>query len=53
VVLSIDSVLTGEFASLDEPTDASRIVLIVVSSADSPDLLDLMGRLDSMILCRN
>jgi hypothetical protein len=29
--------LIGEFASLDEPTDASGVAMIVVSLADRPD----------------
>jgi hypothetical protein len=36
-IFFVDLVLTGEFASLDEPTDASRVVRIVVSLADGPD----------------
>jgi hypothetical protein len=36
-VFFVDLVLTGEFSSLDEPTDASRVVRIVVSHADRPD----------------
>jgi hypothetical protein len=37
--------LTGEFVSLDEPIDASRIVLIVVSPADRPDFTGSNGQI--------
>jgi hypothetical protein len=43
-MLFIDSVLTGEFASLDELIDASKIVLIVVSPVDRPDFTRSNGR---------
>jgi hypothetical protein len=39
-VFFVDLVLTGEFASLDEPTYASRVVMIVVCLAD---ILDFTG----------
>jgi hypothetical protein len=38
-------VLTGEFASLDEPTDACKIILIVVSSVDRPDFTGSDGQI--------
>jgi hypothetical protein len=36
-IFFVNLVLAGEFASLDEPTDASRVVMIVVSLADRPN----------------
>jgi hypothetical protein len=36
---------TGKFASLDEPTDASKIFLIVVSSDGRPNFTGSYGRI--------
>jgi hypothetical protein len=44
MVFFVDLVLTGEFASLDEPTDASRVVRIIVSLADRPDFTRSEGQ---------
>jgi hypothetical protein len=53
MVFFVDLVLTGEFASLDEPTDASRVVRIIVSLPTDLILLDLKGELNPMIRCKN
>jgi hypothetical protein len=37
--------LTGDFTSLDEPTDASRFAAIAVLPADGPDLSNLKDKL--------
>jgi hypothetical protein len=38
--------LTGEFALLDEPTDASEVVILVVSLADGPDFIGSERRVE-------
>jgi hypothetical protein len=45
--------LTGEFTSLEEPTDDPDIVIVLILLADGPDLVDLKGESNPKVQCRN
>jgi hypothetical protein len=45
-VFFVDLTLTGEFSSLDEPTDASMVVVFVISFADGPDSIGSERRVE-------
>jgi hypothetical protein len=45
-MLSVVAKLTGEFTSLEEPTDDSDIAIVVVLSADGSDFVRSERRID-------
>jgi hypothetical protein len=48
-VFFVDLMLIGEFASLDEPTDASRAAVLVISHADGPDSIGSERRVEPRV----